>query len=81
MSTKTTLSKGQIIIPATAGNTLEFHPRDKMAFVVTDREQFATVAATLAATTLKGLIHKPKIPVSIEQMNLVIAKRCVMTKC
>ena len=80
MSTATLTSKGQITIPVTVRNTLGLHTGDRVEFVEVDHGQFAIIAATLPVTALKGLIRKPGSPVSIEQMNQVIAKHGAAAK-
>ena len=80
MSTATLTSKGQITIPVTVRNALGLHAGDRVEFVEVEHGQFAIIAATLPVTALKGLIRKPVTPVSIEQMNQVIAKHGAAAK-
>jgi hypothetical protein len=44
-------------------------------FVESANGQFLIVAATSSVQRLKGLLRKPQAPVSIEQMNQMIASR------
>ena len=73
MSIATVTSKGQITIPCAIRNALGLHAGDRVEFVELHQGQFAIIAATMPVTALKGLIRKPKTPVSIDQMNQVIA--------
>lgn len=74
MTTATLTSKGQITIPINVRNALGLNTGDRIEFFEMDNGQFAIIPATLPVTALKGLIRKPEQPVSIEQMNAVIAE-------
>jgi AbrB family looped-hinge helix DNA binding protein len=75
MTTATVTSKGQITIPVSVRTALGLSSGDRIEFVELANGQFAIVAATQSVTTLKGMIRKPKKPVSIAEMNSAIAKR------
>jgi antitoxin PrlF len=73
MSTATMTSKGQITIPAIVRTTLGVEAGDRVEFVQIEPGRFELVAATQSVTALKGLVRKPKAPVSIVKMNDAIA--------
>ena len=73
MPTATLTSKGQITIPAPVRTALGVEAGDRVEFVEVEPGRFELVAATQSVTALKGLVRKPKVPVTIEAMNAVIA--------
>lgn len=73
MTTATLTSKGQITIPASVRTALGVEAGDRVEFVEVETGRFELVAATQSVTALKGLVRKPKQPVSIEAMNAAIA--------
>ena len=74
MPAATVTSKGQITIPVEVRSALGLDAGDRVEFVELEKGKFAVVAATTPVESLKGLIHKPAKPVSIDQMNAAIAK-------
>ena len=74
MATATVTSKGQITLPKIVRERLGVGAGDKVEFVETAPGTFRVVAATRDVRTLKGLIPKPAKPVSVEEMNRVIAR-------
>ena len=75
MPSATLTSKGQITIPAEVLAKLGVTFGDRIDFVEVEKGQFIIMPATCSVQELKGLIPKPKKPVSIEEMNGVIAIR------
>jgi AbrB family looped-hinge helix DNA binding protein len=73
MTTATLTSKGQITIPASVRMALGVEAGDRVEFVEVETGRFELVAATQSVTALKGMVRKPKAPVSIEAMNAAIA--------
>lgn len=73
MSTATMTSKGQVTIPAIVRTALGVEAGDRVEFVQVEPGRFELVAATQSVTALKGLVRKPVSPVSITEMNQVIA--------
>lgn len=80
MSTATITSKGQITIPATVRHALGLNTGDKVEFIEGDNGQFVLVAATLSVQSLKGMIRRPKTPVSIDRMNNTIARHGALVR-
>jgi AbrB family looped-hinge helix DNA binding protein len=75
MATATITSKGQITIPAAVRSGMGVDTGDRVEFVEIGPGRYEMVAATLPVTALKGLIPKPRKPVSIEAMNIAIRER------
>jgi AbrB family looped-hinge helix DNA binding protein len=71
MATATVNSKGQITIPVQVRAALGLRPGDEIEFVDLGNGQFAIVPAPYSVERLKGLIRKPKVSVSIDDMNPV----------
>nr|WP_180205567.1 AbrB/MazE/SpoVT family DNA-binding domain-containing protein [Pseudomonas sp. SbOxS1]NYU05691.1 AbrB/MazE/SpoVT family DNA-binding domain-containing protein [Pseudomonas sp. SbOxS1] len=71
MATATVNSKGQITIPVQVRAALGLQPGDEVEFVNLENGKFAMVAATFSVERLKGMIRKPKVIVSIDEMNPV----------
>jgi antitoxin PrlF len=73
MSTATVTSKGQITIPATVRTSLGIDTGSRIEFVEMENGQFMIVPIVSPIQSLKGMLRKPAIPVSIEDMNRAIA--------
>ncbi len=80
MATATMTSKGQITVPAEVRASLGVAAGDRLEFVQIAPGRFELVASTHSVTALKGLIRKPKKPVTIEVMNAAIAKQGASAK-
>lgn len=75
MATATLTSKGQITIPASVRTALGLGAGDRIDFVQEEAGRYSIVPASKTVSDLKGLVGKPKRPVSIEAMNAVIARQ------
>jgi antitoxin PrlF len=75
MATATITSKGQVTIPAAVRAALGLHAGDRIEFIANAHGQFLIVPATSPVTALKGMIGRPALPVSIDEMNAAIARR------
>ena len=75
MSKATITSKGQITIPKDVRHRLGVDAGDRIEFVEIEPGVFKIIPATTEVTELKGIVTKPKHPVTIEQMNKAIRKR------
>lgn len=75
MTTATLTSKGQITIPADVRRALGVQTGDRVEFVEVQPGRFELVAATRSVRELKGLFGKPARPLSIDDMNRVIAEQ------
>jgi AbrB family looped-hinge helix DNA binding protein len=68
-------SRGRITIPAHVRDSLGLKSGDKVHFFELPDGQFALVAAIHSVQSLKGMIRKPRVPVSVADMNAAIAAR------
>jgi len=75
MATATMTSKGQITIPLQIRSYLAVHTGDKLEFMIEEDGRVVMAPLTGDVRELKGMLPKPKKPISIEQMNKAIAKR------
>jgi AbrB family looped-hinge helix DNA binding protein len=74
MPQATITSKGQITIPKEVRESLGVGAGDRLDFVEQERGVYKVVAATKDIRHLKGIVPKPRVPVSIDQMNAAIRK-------
>ena len=74
MTTATITSKGQVTIPKDVRTRLGIGAGDRVEFVEIQDGVFQIVAATQDVQALKGIVPKPKRPVTIEEMNQAIAE-------
>ncbi|OGT00976.1 MAG: AbrB family transcriptional regulator [Gallionellales bacterium RIFCSPLOWO2_12_FULL_59_22] len=75
MTTAVLTSKGQITIPLPVRSKLGVEAGDRIEFIELGNGQFGIIAATEDISSLKGIVGKPKTPVTIEDMNRAIVKR------
>ncbi len=75
MTTATVTSKGQVTIPKEVRSRLGVESGDRIEFIEVEKGIFQIVAATKDVTALKGMVPKPKRPVSVEEMNRAIAEK------
>ena len=74
MTTATITSKGQVTIPKDVRTRLGIGTGDRVEFVEIQDGVFQIVAATQDVQALKGIVPKPKKPVTIDEMNQAIAE-------
>ena len=75
MAAATLTSKGQITIPASIRGELGLKAGTRVEFVKIAEKQYAIMPATISVKSLKGIIRHNGPPVTIEEMNRVIAER------
>ena len=75
MSISTITNKGQTTIPIQIRSYMGIHPGDKIEFFIDDEGRVIVQALTADVTQLKGMLAKPKKPISIEKMNKIIKTR------
>lgn len=74
MTTATITSKGQVTIPKDVRTRLGIGTGDRVEFVEIQDGVFQIVAATQDVKVLKGIVPKPKKPVTIEDMNQAVSE-------
>ncbi|MDX2458144.1 MAG: AbrB/MazE/SpoVT family DNA-binding domain-containing protein [Gammaproteobacteria bacterium] len=74
MTTATITSKGQVTIPKDVRVRLGIGAGDRIEFVEIQDGVFQIIAATQDVQALKGIVRKPKKPVTLEEMNQVIVE-------
>jgi antitoxin PrlF len=81
MPTATITSKGQVTIPAEVRSELHLDAGDRIEFVRNQETgRYEVIPATVPVQALKGIIPKPKKPVSIQDMNEAIRKRSAYSR-
>ena len=75
MATATVTSKGQVTIPKQIRELLGLGSGDRINFVIEDDGRVTFRPATKDIRSLKGIVHKPGKPVSVEDMNATIRDR------
>ena len=70
----TLTSKGQVTLPKALRDELDLCAGDKLNFVLRDGGLFEVVPLKRPASQLRGILPKPKRPVTIDQMNTAIAQ-------
>lgn len=74
MATATLTSKGQLTLPKDVREAMGVGPGDRVDFVRMEDGNFAVLPATHSVRALKGLIPRPKKPVSLEDMDRAVAR-------
>jgi AbrB family looped-hinge helix DNA binding protein len=72
MATAILSPKGQITIPAAVREKLGVTTGDRVEFVELADGQIALVPAVEDVRSLKGMIGKPRHPVSVEEMRRIV---------
>ncbi len=75
MSLSTITSKGQTTIPIEIRDFLQLNPGDKLEYIMQDSGHVLLVPATVDVVSLKGILRKPKRPVSLDAMQKAIRER------
>ena len=73
MASATLTSKGQITLPKSVRERLGVETGDRLEFIESE-QGFLVVAATRDIRSLKGIVGRPKKPVTIDDMNEAIEK-------
>lgn len=73
MATATITSKGQITLPKEVREALGVGTGDRVEFVAEPDGAYRVVAATRDIKQLKGLVPKPRTPVTVEAMKRAVA--------
>ena len=67
-------SKGQVTIPVEARRKLGIVPGTTLEFVVTDAGTLVVIPRVGSVRDLKGMVPRPKRPLSIEEMERAISR-------
>jgi antitoxin PrlF len=70
----TVTSKGQVTLPAEARRKLKLSQGSKLEFIVIDQERLEVIPVVETVSSLKGMVPKPKKPLSLADMEKAIAK-------
>ena len=74
MATSTVSTKGQIVIPAAIREELGLAAGSRVEFLKTS-EGYLLKPATSSISALKGILRKPRKPVSVEMMRSAVRRR------
>ena len=74
MSAATLTTKGQLTLPKEVRSALGVGPGDRVEFVRMEDGNYAVMPATQSVKMLKGLIPKPRKPVTLADMDAAIAR-------
>jgi len=74
MATATLTTKGQLTLPKDVREAMGVGPGDRVDFVLMEDGNFAVLPATHSVKELKGLIPRPKKPVSLADMDKAVAR-------
>lgn len=70
----TITSKGQVTLPKRVRDKLRLKPGDKIDFVLESDGTLRVTPVTTSVTQLKGMLPKPDLPISVEEMNEAVAR-------
>jgi antitoxin PrlF len=73
MASATLSSKGQVTLPKSVRERLGVEAGDRLEFIESE-QGFLVVAATRDIRSLKGIVGRPRKPVTIEDMHSAIEK-------
>jgi antitoxin PrlF len=73
MASATLTSKGQVTLPKSVRERLGVETGDRLEFIESE-QGFLVVAATRDIRSLKGIVGRPKKPVTLDDMNSAIEK-------
>ena len=69
----TITAKGQVTVPKPIRDRLRLKPGDRIDFILDSGDEVRVVPVTASVRQLKGMVPKPKQPVTLEQMDYAIA--------
>ncbi len=74
MAVATITTKGQTTIPKSIRTQLHLEAGDRIEFVIQEDGSVLLVPLNFRATDLKGMIPKPRKPVSLEDMDRAVRR-------
>ncbi len=70
----TITSKGQVTVPKPIRDRLHLKAGDRIDFVLEDDGCVRVTPVNVSVTRLKGMVPKPEVPVTLEEMDETIAR-------
>ena len=70
----TITSKGQVTVPKPIRDRLHLKAGDKMDFVLEADGCVRVTPVNVSVTRLKGMVPRPEVPVSLEEMDAAITR-------
>lgn len=70
----TITAKGQVTIPKQIRDKLRLRPGDRIDFILDSGDEVRVVPVTASVEQLKGMVPKPRKPVTLEQIDDAIAR-------
>jgi antitoxin PrlF len=71
----TMTSKGQLTVPKKVRDRLKIHAGDKLEFLFDESGNCTIVPVTYSMRELKGIVPKPRKPVSLKAMRQAVESR------
>ena len=73
----TVTAKGQVTLPVKARRKLGIRPGTKLDFVIKDSDRLEVIVISGSVKALKGILGKPKKPLTLAEMDRAIRERAV----
>lgn len=70
----TITAKGQVTVPKVIRDKLRLKPGDRIDFLLDASGELRVTPVTASVKQLKGMVPRPKKPVTLEQMDDAIAR-------
>ncbi len=70
----TITSKGQVTLPKPIRDKLHLEPGDRIDFLLDDDGCLRVEPVTASVTQLKGMVPRPDVPITLEQMDEAISR-------
>lgn len=70
----TITSKGQVTLPKVIRDRLHLEPGDRIEFILEGDDALRVAPVTASVTQLKGMLSKPDVPVTLQEMDEAIAR-------
>ncbi len=70
----TVTAKGQVTLPAEVRRRLGLKPGSKLEFIVIDNDRVEAIPVSETASSLKGMLPKPRKTLSLVHIDMAIPK-------
>ncbi len=70
----TVTSRGQVTLPLETRKRLNLKPGMKLRFIIVNDARMEVIPVRQTISSLKGMVPKPSVPLSIEDMDKAIAE-------